>query len=70
MNFKIYNTDVFKGLKTMRENAEQVDCVVTSQPYWGLRDYGVKGQIGLEKHPKEYIENLVKVFREVKKVLK
>lgn len=48
---------------------ESVDCVITSPPYWGLRDYGVEGQLGLEKTPEEYVENLVKVFREVKRVL-
>lgn len=47
-----------------------INCVVTSPPYYGLRDYGVDGQIGLEKTPEEYIEKLVSVFREVKRVLK
>jgi DNA modification methylase len=43
---------------------------VTSPPYWGLRDYGSDGQLGLEKTPKEFVDNLVKVFREVKRVLR
>jgi len=43
---------------------------VTSPPYWGLRDYGVEGQIGLEPTPEEYVANMVEVFREVKRVLK
>mgnify|MGYP003149894867 FL=1 len=43
---------------------------VTSPPYWGLRDYGNDGQLGLEKTPKEFVDNLVKVFREVKRVLR
>ena len=47
-----------------------VDCCITSPPYFGLRDYGVKGQIGLEETPEEYIKRLVDVFREVKRVLK
>lgn len=47
-----------------------VDCVVTSPPYYGLRDYGVMGQIGLEKTPLKYIENMVSVFREIRRVLK
>lgn len=47
-----------------------VDCCVTSPPYYGLRDYGVDGQIGLEKSPEEYIDRLVRVFREVKRVLR
>jgi DNA modification methylase len=47
-----------------------VDCVVTSPPYWGLRDYGVAGQIGLEPTPDAYVATLVTVFREVWRVLK
>lgn len=47
-----------------------INCCVTSPPYWGLRDYGVEGQIGLEATPEEYIENMVQVFREVWRVLR
>ena len=47
-----------------------IDVVITSPPYWGLRDYGVDGQIGLESHPQEYIDKLVGVAREIKRVLK
>ena len=47
-----------------------VDTYVTSPPYWGLRDYGVDGQIGLERTPEEYVEKIVQVFREVKRVLR
>ena len=57
--------DVLSGLPD-----ESVNCCVTSPPYWGLRDYGVEGQLGLEKTPEEYVENIVKVFREVKRVLR
>lgn len=46
-----------------------VDCVVTSPPYFGLRDYGVDGQLGLEESPAEYVAALVAVFREVRRVL-
>lgn len=46
-----------------------VHCVATSPPYFGLRNYGVEGQIGLEKTPQEYIASLVDVFREVRRVL-
>ncbi|MFD6029818.1 DNA-methyltransferase [Cellulosimicrobium funkei] len=46
-----------------------VDCVVTSPPYFGLRDYGVEGQLGLEESPAEYVAALVAVFREVRRVL-
>jgi DNA modification methylase len=47
-----------------------VACVVTSPPYWGLRDYGVRGQIGLEQTPEQFVSALVEVFREVRRVLK
>ena len=47
-----------------------VDCVVTSPPYWGLRDYGRVGQLGLESTPDAYVAALVAVFREVARVLK
>jgi DNA modification methylase len=46
-----------------------VDCVVTSPPYWGLRDYGTPGQIGLEATPEEYVASMVRVFAEVRRVL-
>ena len=46
-----------------------VDCCVTSPPYYGLRDYGVDGQIGLEDTPEKYVSKLVEVFREVRRVL-
>jgi DNA modification methylase len=47
-----------------------IDCCVTSPPYYGLRDYGHKDQIGLEKTPEQYVNKLVEIFREVKRVLK
>jgi DNA modification methylase len=47
-----------------------VQCVVTSPPYWGLRDYGQEGQLGLEKTPEEYVARMVEVFREVRRVLR
>lgn len=50
--------------------ANTIQCCVTSPPYWGLRDYGVPGQMGLEKTPEEFVENLVRVFREVRRVLR
>lgn len=55
-------------LKTLPDNS--VHCCVTSPPYYGLRDYGVDGQIGLEQTPEEYVSELVGVFREVKRVLR
>lgn len=50
--------------------SESVQCVVTSPPYFGLRDYGVAGQVGLECGPAEYISRLVLIFREVRRVLR
>ena len=50
--------------------AESVHCVVTSPPYWSLRDYGQPGQLGLEPTPDAYIEAMVGVFREVRRVLR
>lgn len=49
---------------------QSVQCIITSPPYWGLRDYGVAGQLGLEKTPEEYISKMVAVFREAHRVLK
>lgn len=49
---------------------ESVQCCVTSPPYWGLRDYGTAGQIGLEQTPADWVANIVSVFREVRRLLK
>lgn len=50
--------------------SESIQCIVTSPPYWGLRDYGIEGQIGLEEKLQQYINRLVSVFAETKRVLK
>jgi DNA modification methylase len=47
----------------------KVQMCVTSPPYWGLRDYGVAGQLGLESTPEEYVANMVDVFRLVRDLL-
>jgi len=60
--------DALTVLRTLP--ASSVHCCVTSPPYWGLRDYGVEGQLGLEKTPEEYVGKLVDVFREVRRVLR
>jgi len=65
---KIINGDCLAVLKSM-PNAF-INTVVTSPPYWGLRDYGVKGQLGLEKTPDEYVAKMVEIFREVRRVLR
>ena len=65
---KIYNMDCLEGLKQLPDNL--INCCVTSPPYWGLRDYGVEGQLGLESTPEEYVSKMVEIFREVKRVLR
>lgn len=57
--------DVLRGAPS-----DYFDCCVTSPPYWGLRDYKVKGQMGLERTPERYVERLVRVLREVRRCLK
>lgn len=64
----VHGGDCREVLATLPEAS--VQCVVTSPPYWGLRDYGVAGQLGLEDTPEEYVEHLVAVFREVRRVLR
>ena len=62
--------DIYCGdARSLPLENESVHCVVTSPPYWGLRDYGTNGQLGLEPTPEQYVENIVAVFREVRRVL-
>lgn len=68
MKHTILNGDVITCLRSLPDAC--VQCVVTSPPYWGLRDYGVEGQIGLEPTPEEHVERMVEVFREVRRVLR
>ena len=68
MKAKILEGNVLETLKDLPDCS--VQCVVTSPPYYGLRDYGMEGQIGLEATPEAYVETMVKVFREVRRVLK
>ena len=64
----IYQGNVFDKLQEI--DIESVQCVVTSPPYWGLRNYQMDDQIGLEDTPEAFIDNMVKVFSEIKRVLK
>jgi DNA modification methylase len=64
----IINSDCIEGLKQLPD--ESVDYCVTSPPYFGLRDYGHEGQIGLEETPDAFVNKMVEVFTEVKRVLK
>lgn len=68
MGATILTGDALEVLRTLE--AESVQCCVTSPPYWGLRDYGVAGQLGLERTPEEYVARMVEVFREVRRVLR
>ena len=63
----IYNIDCLTGLRNLPDDS--IDCCVTSPPYFNLRDYGVSGQIGLEDTPEQYIQKLVGVLHEVRRVL-
>lgn len=65
---KIIVGDCIQQLRTLPEDS--VQCVVTSPPYWGLRDYKVDGQIGIENTAEEYIVKMVEVFAEVRRVLR
>ena len=68
MSFQIIQGDCLDGLRTLPDAC--VQCVVTSPPYYGLRDYGHDGQIGLEETPEAYITKMVEVMREVRRVLR
>lgn len=68
MNYSILQGDCRDILTTMPDKS--VNCVVTSPPYFGLRDYGHDGQIGLEETPDAYVAKMVEVFREVRRVLR
>ena len=63
----IYVGDVLAGIKHIPDNS--IQCCVTSPPYWGLRDYGHADQLGLEPTVDEYVQNMVAVFSEVKRIL-
>jgi DNA modification methylase len=68
MSFTLLPGDVREQLATLPEN--HFHTCVTSPPYWGLRDYGVDGQLGLEKSPGEFIANMVDVFALVRRTLR
>jgi DNA modification methylase len=64
----LYTGDCIEIAKTLPN--QSIHCVITSPPYWGLRDYKVDGQFGLEPTPDLYVQHLVELFREIKRVLK
>lgn len=65
---KIFNMDCLAGLRQMED--QSVHTCVTSPPYWGLRDYGVDGQHGLEESPELFVSQQVEIFREVRRVIR
>jgi site-specific DNA-methyltransferase (adenine-specific) len=67
MSYQLFIGDCIESMQAMPD--QSVNCCVTSPPYYGLRDYGVEGQIGLEQTPEAFIARLVAVFREVRRVL-
>jgi DNA modification methylase len=60
---KLHEGDALQRLKELR--SASINCVITSPPYFGVRDYEASGQLGQEQTPEEYISKLVAVFREV-----
>jgi DNA modification methylase len=73
LDIKDITNTIIQGdcIETMRTfPAKSINCCVTSPPYWGLRDYGVDGQLGLEDTPEEFVSKMVAVFAEVKRVLR
>ena len=65
---RLIQGDCLEVLRTLPDAS--VQCCITSPPYFGLRDYGCKGQLGLERTPEEYVAKMVEVFREVRRVLR
>ena len=65
---KIHQGDAMELMLQLENNS--IDMAMTSPPYWGLRDYGVEGQIGLEEHPNEYIRKMLRIFHWLKRSLK
>jgi len=71
--FEINESIVFIGdaLKVLQKiSSNSVQCIITSPPYWGMRDYKINGQIGLEENFDDYLANLIKVFDETKRILR
>ncbi len=65
---EIHQGDAIELMKQLDKNS--IDFCMTSPPYWGLRDYGVEGQMGLEEHPNQYIQKMSKLFLHLKQALK
>src|ERR1700683_761799 len=65
----IFNMEICEALRLLAAHQMKVNCIVTSPPFYGQRDYDVQGQIGLEEHPKDFIRNLVDAFGLCKPIL-
>lgn len=68
-NVLIFNMDVRKAMAHLADAGVIVNCMVTSPPFYGQRDYGAQGQIGLEEHPQQFIDQLVACFEAARPVL-
>ena len=68
MNGIILSGNALSALTGLADRS--INCCVTSPPYWGLRDYGVEGQLGLEPTMEEYLEKMLVIFREIRRVLR
>jgi len=68
-NVLILNMDVREAMAHLARAGVIVNCIVTSPPFYGQRDYGVDGQIGLEEHPRDFVSNLVECFEASRSVL-
>jgi len=68
VTIKILQGNCIEKIKELEDNS--IDCVITSPPYWGLRNYNVDGQLGLESTYQEHIKNIIKLFRIIKPKLK
>lgn len=68
LDWKLIKGDALKSLATLED--ESIDCIITSPPYYSLRDYGIEGQIGLEDAVNDYVQSISDVMDEAKRVLK
>lgn len=68
MTVRVLEGEALAILRTLAD--ESVHCIVSSPPYWRQRDYGMPGQLGLEQTPEEYVDRLVEIFREARRVLR
>jgi site-specific DNA-methyltransferase (cytosine-N4-specific) len=69
-NSIVINSDALTGLRRLADAQIQVDCIVTSPPFYGQRDYDVAGQLGLELHPSEFLAKLIEIFEACRPVLR